>query len=59
MVQDLTQTGARTAQVNYGAHGWVAHHNPDLWRGSAPIDGTGSGFWPLGGAWLCEPLWDH
>ncbi|MCI0384206.1 autophagy-related protein 27 [Streptomyces sp. CNQ085] len=24
----------------YGARGWVAHHNTDLWRGTAPVDGT-------------------
>jgi alpha-L-fucosidase 2 len=59
MVMDLTQTGARTAKVQWGATGWVAHHNTDLWRAAAPIDGPGSGFWPTGGAWLCGTLWDH
>jgi alpha-L-fucosidase 2 len=59
MVLDLTQTGARTAKVQYNAHGWVVHHNTDLWRASAPIDGPDSGMWPLGGAWLCQNLWEH
>jgi alpha-L-fucosidase 2 len=59
MVMDLTKTGARTAKVCYGAGGWVAHHNADLWRASAPIDGPQWGMWPLGGAWLCLHLWDH
>jgi alpha-L-fucosidase 2 len=59
MVLDLTQTGARTAKTMYGARGWVVHHNTDLWRASAPIDGPGSGIWPTGGAWLCQNLWDH
>ena len=59
MVMDLTQTGARTAKVQYGAHGWVVHHNTDLWRASAPIDGPNSGMWPMGGAWLCQNLWEH
>lgn len=59
MVLDLTQTGARTAKVHYGANGWVAHHNTDLWRAAAPIDGPNSGMWPLGGAWLCQNLWEH
>src|ERR1035437_481843 len=39
MVMDLTQTGAHTARVMYGARGWVVHHNTDLWRATAPIDG--------------------
>ena len=59
MVMDLTETGARTAKVHDGAGGWVAHHNTDLWRATAPIDGPPWGMWPMGGAWLCLHLWDH
>jgi alpha-L-fucosidase 2 len=59
LVLDLVETGARTAKVHYGARGWVAHHNTDLWRASAPVDGPASGMWPTGGAWLCQTLWDH
>jgi len=59
MVMDLTETGARTAEVCYGAGGWVTHHNTDLWRATAPIDGPQWGMWPTGGAWLCLHLWDH
>jgi alpha-L-fucosidase 2 len=58
MVRDLAVTGARTARVNYGARGWVAHHNTDLWRATAPIDAARYGLWPTGGAWLCKHLWD-
>jgi alpha-L-fucosidase 2 len=59
MLEDLTVTGARTAKVHYGARGWVAHHNVDLWRATAPIEGPLWGLWPTGGAWLCMTLWDH
>jgi alpha-L-fucosidase 2 len=59
LVMDLTRTGARTARVQYHARGWVAHHNTDLWRAAAPVDGPNSGMWPLGGAWLCQNLWEH
>ncbi len=59
MVQDLTQTGAHTARAMYGARGWVVHHNTDLWRAAAPIDGPNSGMWPAGGAWLSTHLWEH
>jgi alpha-L-fucosidase 2 len=59
MVEDLAVTGARTAKAMYGARGWVAHHNTDLWRAAAPIDGPLWGLWPCGGAWLCNALWDH
>ncbi len=59
LVDDLTVTGARTAKSQYGARGWVAHHNTDLWRATAPIDGPNWGMWPVGGAWLCLHLWDR
>ncbi len=59
MVEDLAVSGARTAQGTYGARGWVAHHNTDLWRATAPIDGPRWGLWPMGGAWLCLHLWDR
>jgi alpha-L-fucosidase 2 len=59
MVTELAESGTRTARVQYGAGGWVCHHNTDLWRATAPIDGPLWGFWPTGGAWLCTHLWDH
>jgi alpha-L-fucosidase 2 len=59
MVEELAASGAVVAQRAYGARGWVAHHNTDLWRGADPIDGPNWGMWPCGGAWLCMTLWDH
>ncbi|MDV3457078.1 glycoside hydrolase family 95 protein [Sphingomonas sp. HF-S4] len=57
MIRELAESGARTAREMYGARGWVAHHNTDLWRATAPIDGAQWGLWPTGGAWLCTHLW--
>ncbi len=57
MLEDLSMSGALTAQQHYGARGWVLHHNADLWRGSAPINASNHGIWPTGGAWLCQHLW--
>jgi alpha-L-fucosidase 2 len=59
MINDLTVTGARTAQVQYGARGWVTHHNTDGWRGSSVVDGAFWGMWQTGGAWLSTLIWDH
>jgi alpha-L-fucosidase 2 len=59
MVEELAVTGARTARTMYGARGWVAHHNTDLWRAAAPVDGAFWGMWPCGGAWLCNTLWQQ
>jgi alpha-L-fucosidase 2 len=46
-----------TAQNWYDAPGWVLHHNTDVWRATAPIDGPQYGIWPTGGAWLTQHLW--
>jgi alpha-L-fucosidase 2 len=59
MVEELAVRGTATARTMYSARGWVAHHNTDLWRAAAPIDGPLWGLWPCGGAWLCNTLWVH
>ncbi len=58
LVAEAAQSGARTAEKMYGAPGWVTHHNLDLWRGTAPVDGALWGMWPLGGAWLAVQDYD-
>ncbi len=59
LLRDLRVAGARTARDCYGAPGWVAHHNTDLWRATAPVDGAYWGMWPTGGAWLALTVWEH
>jgi len=51
--------GRRIAKAIYGARGFVLHHNTDIWGDAVPIDGVGSGLWPMGGAWLSLHEWDH
>lgn len=59
MMKDLAENGAKTAKLYYNAGGWVAHHNTDLWRGTAPVDAARYGMWPVGGVWLCQHIWEH
>lgn len=60
LVDDMAVTGRATAEINYGARGWVAHHNTDLWRHSAPVAGQPKwANWYMGGAWLSLHLWEH
>lgn len=59
MLKELSVSGQETASKLYGADGWVAHHNTDLWRVTSPIDFAAAGMWPTGGAWLCQHLWEH
>ena len=65
MVTDLSHNGTQTATINYGANGWVSHHNVDLWRQSAPVgmglamaDPTWANF-AMSGPWFCAHLWEH
>ncbi|WP_374165032.1 glycoside hydrolase N-terminal domain-containing protein [Arcticibacter sp. MXS-1] len=59
LIRELAETGQATAKAMYGANGWVAHHNTDIWRITAPVDGAYWGMWPMGGAWLSEHLWER
>jgi alpha-L-fucosidase 2 len=58
LINDLAGPGHITAREHYNCDGWVVHHNTDLWRGTAPINGA-DGIWPMGGAWLCQHIWWH
>jgi len=58
LMDDLMITGAKTAKDYYNCRGWVLHHNTDLWRGTAPVDGVW-GLWPMGAAWLVRHSWEH
>lgn len=59
LVKDLSVNGQETARKMYGADGWVAHHNTDIWRATGPVDSAFYGTWPMGGGWLTTHLWQH
>ena len=59
MVKDMSVTGQKTAKDMYGARGWVAHHNTDIWRATGAIDGATYGLWNGAGGWTSQHLWQH
>jgi alpha-L-fucosidase 2 len=59
MVQELSVSGQKTAKDMYGARGWMAHHNTDIWRATGAIDGAFWGMWTSGGGWVSQHLWEH
>ena len=59
MVKELSVTGQQTASTMYGARGWMAHHNTDIWRATGAVDGAFWGMWTAGGGWLSQHLWEH
>jgi alpha-L-fucosidase 2 len=63
-VEHLAVNGRATAKVNYGARGWVAHHNSDIWAQTAPVGDFGKGDpvwanWHGASAWLSQHMWEH
>ncbi|NNV57128.1 glycoside hydrolase family 95 protein [Limnovirga soli] len=64
LIKHIAVTGAVTAKEFYGADGWVAHHNSDIWALSNPVGDLGKGDpkwanWAMGANWLCNHLWQH
>jgi alpha-L-fucosidase 2 len=59
MVKELSEAGAQTARDMYGARGWMAHHNTDIWRATGAVDGAFWGLWNNGGGWTSTHLWEH
>ncbi len=63
-IKNIAATGRETAKHFYGANGWVAHHNSDIWGLSNPVGDLGNTLpmwanWTMGGAWLSQHLWTH
>lgn len=60
MVQEVSQHGRKTAEVNYGCGGFACNHNVDIWRKTAPVKGSSEYmFSPLCGAWLANEVYEH
>ncbi len=60
LATELSVDGTNVAKNLYGARGWVAHHNTDIWRQAGPV--AGSACWSVfqtASAWLCQHLWEH
>ena len=60
LISNAAKTGKETAKNFYDAPGWVLHHNTDIWATTNPVSGSPMwANWPMGGAWLCQHLWEH
>lgn len=59
LIRNLQQDGQRTAR-SYGARGWTAHHNTDIWAPANAVKGKAVWFlWPFSGAWLSMHLYEE
>src|SRR5450432_194072 len=64
LIEHLYVTGKVTANEFYQSHGWVVHHNSDIWALSNPVGNLGTGDpkwanWSMGANWLSRHLWEH
>ncbi|MFI3322889.1 MAG: glycoside hydrolase family 95 protein [Rikenellaceae bacterium] len=57
LIEDLSVVGKESAEKMYGARGWNAHHNTDIWRITGIVDGAFHGTWPTSGGWLVQHIW--
>lgn len=54
------ERGKITAKKMYNCHGYVMHHNTDVWGDSAPQDAWIPGtYWTLGSGWLATHIWEN
>ncbi len=60
MLEQMSESGAKTAENYYGCRGWAANHNVDLWRQTEPVAGDAKyAYWPMGGVWLSAQIYDY
>jgi len=60
LTRELAADGTNVARELYGAPGWMAHHNTDLWRTAGPVSGLAKwAIFQVGSAWLCQHVWEH
>lgn len=64
MIADTSAAGRATAREVYGARGFTAHHNTDIWRFTSPVGNKWKGsacyaFWNVSAGWLCRHLFEQ
>lgn len=64
MIKEMSISGERTARDYYGAPGFTAHHNCDLWRITTPVGAHRRGsaafaIWPVASGWFIRHIWEY
>lgn len=62
-LKNVAVNGSETAKNYFGANGWLACHNTDIWAMANPVGEQGGhpswANWTMGGAWLATHIWEH
>ena len=64
LMQEIRESGSRTARKYYDAPGFVSHHNTDLWRLTTPVGAHNPGcasfaFWNMSSGWMLRQIWEY
>lgn len=64
MLGEMCTSGKKTAKTYFGARGFTAFHNTDLWRLTTPVGSKRVGsaafaFWPMAAGWLVRHLFEE
>lgn len=59
-LSEIAESGAKTARINYGSHGFCCNHNVDIWRMTTPVKGNPSYMHaPFCGVWIVNEALAH
>jgi alpha-L-fucosidase 2 len=59
LTESLVEPARKTAKAYYNAPGWTFHMITNVWGWTSPGWRASWGFFPCGGAWMCQHLWEH
>jgi alpha-L-fucosidase 2 len=59
LLESLVEPGRKTAKAYYNAPGFVFHMITNVWGWTSPGWQASWGFFPTGGAWLRQHMWEH
>ncbi|WP_164215267.1 glycoside hydrolase N-terminal domain-containing protein [Virgibacillus sp. YIM 98842] len=58
-VDKMRMRGRETAEIHYGAAGWVTHNEMNIFDHTGPKNWWSAFYFPEAAAWLTQPLWEH
>jgi alpha-L-fucosidase 2 len=58
-IEMLRGPGRRTAEIEYGCRGWVAHYTTDIWGHNALEMLSAYAMWQGASGWLAQHLFEH
>ena len=58
-VEDIVESGEKTAKNFYGTSGWAGHVLANAWHFTSPSEDPSWGATFTGGAWISLQLWEH